>query len=431
MTETKPVLIADAGYYYGTTEKPLNFYIPYDGARQVNYSLGDYGAGGTSASGMLPAGMVANGWHHVAVVEQNKKIRLYVDYVQYGEVAVTSTQTLDSKGGTVPANVRDLVLGNYLQHCKISCVRVMKRALEPDEFMYASNLPTCVPRTVFQWSLDNKDPSPSTNIVSTYAAANPDLYISKASTFTGEGTPSAAEVPIFGLVDACRYARCDVINGDAGRRLDECCMYFNSPDVSPAASSVYRTGSDIRIAADEGAEFSKTSPFTAEAFFKFDRTEWLKSTSQYSKPPYDRVILMSRIATSGESRVAWSVALVNAATPEDTELELTSSWGSGSASEGSGSGKFGDGKWHHVAVTYDPTLRKMCAYFDYQLVSEVSLGGAVDCGTTGYISIGTGPAAEGHNFMGWVDEVRYSRVALQPSQFLKLENHRGASLLFH
>ena len=85
------------------------------------------------------------------------------------------------------------------------------------------------------------------------------------------------------------------------------------------------------------------------------------------------------------------------------------------------SAKIEDGRWHHVALSYDSATRKVLIYKDYEQVHE---------GTTinplwldsGSIQIGAGDMA----FDGWIDEVRLTDRVLTPSQFLHVVKKSGS-----
>ena len=100
-----------------------------------------------------------------------------------------------------------------------------------------------------------------------------------------------------------------------------------------------------------------------------------------------------------------------------------------------------DGKWHHIAVTYRPNPEdagKFTAtgYIDYKVACSTTWLGHLDFESEGYkpddvrfagqhnISDGNGHK----NFGGLIDELRFSDVALEPSQFLRAEHAPGFSI---
>ena len=78
-----------------------------------------------------------------------------------------------------------------------------------------------------------------------------------------------------------------------------------------------------------------------------------------------------------------------------------------------------DGNWHHVAFTYDGTTAKL--YVDYVLKASKAWSYPIDynADNAGKLSIcGFDKQTYGH-WNGFIDEVRISDVALDPSQFLR------------
>ncbi|MCR5751400.1 MAG: LamG domain-containing protein [Kiritimatiellae bacterium] len=90
-----------------------------------------------------------------------------------------------------------------------------------------------------------------------------------------------------------------------------------------------------------------------------------------------------------------------------------------------------DGKWHHVAMTYDKTDGVCRVYVDYaqSFTFSPAGGGAIsylDSSEYTNFHIGGYPFVSngsniGRKFDGCIDELRVSDVALQPSQFLRFE----------
>jgi len=75
-----------------------------------------------------------------------------------------------------------------------------------------------------------------------------------------------------------------------------------------------------------------------------------------------------------------------------------------------------DGKWHHVAVTYDCPTRKATLYIDYATQWSMVTSHEVVY-TNNSLFFGKG-AGSNWAFDGWLDEIRLSDTVLQPQQFL-------------
>ena len=78
-----------------------------------------------------------------------------------------------------------------------------------------------------------------------------------------------------------------------------------------------------------------------------------------------------------------------------------------------------DGKWHHVAFTYDGENVRL--YFDYNLEQTVSLAGGIGYaeGDFGRLCLGSNDKVSYGRWNGWIDELRISDVALPPESFIR------------
>lgn len=92
-----------------------------------------------------------------------------------------------------------------------------------------------------------------------------------------------------------------------------------------------------------------------------------------------------------------------------------------------------DGRWHHVAITYDPRSEGetavMTLWVDYENVKSWEFEGpkTFDYKDKQYFLIGSNTVQAGRNFPGEIDEVRLSDTALDASQFLRCAPLPGAS----
>ena len=79
-----------------------------------------------------------------------------------------------------------------------------------------------------------------------------------------------------------------------------------------------------------------------------------------------------------------------------------------------------DGKWHHLAITYDGST--VCAYVDYVLITSIAWSSGLVYGSNdnSKLCIGGFDAATYGNWPGCIDEVRISDEALPPEKFLHI-----------
>ena len=86
------------------------------------------------------------------------------------------------------------------------------------------------------------------------------------------------------------------------------------------------------------------------------------------------------------------------------------------------SARVDDGRWHHLAVTYDFGARKARSYVDYACINTLD----IDANAVGFYHPENSPLLIGGNdlnstrrFCGDIDEVRISNEALPPEKFLR------------
>jgi hypothetical protein len=125
---------------------------------------------------------------------------------------------------------------------------------------------------------------------------------------------------------------------------------------------------------------------------------------------FPQIIGRTRLSTSG---VSWSLALNSAGNLRarfDTQVPPGTS---GFNQYFESAAKVEDGKWHHVALTYDWPTKTVRLYADCAKVVENVLTGQLVL-DNGDIRIGNGDQA----FDGWIDEVRLTARVLTPAEFL-------------
>ena len=76
-----------------------------------------------------------------------------------------------------------------------------------------------------------------------------------------------------------------------------------------------------------------------------------------------------------------------------------------------------DGEWHHAALVYDAAKYRVSAYLDYNLVSQS--GNVTNLNyATAQLFVGRSEGTRGQDFNGWIDDVRVTKRALGPEEFL-------------
>ena len=440
-----------AGYGDSATHSAaLNLYMPfamgssYANGRQFRVAVGSY-SGSYVASSSTQYDLWDGYWHHVALVETNSVVAasgelpettnyfvtVYVDYVARVSLKTAGAFTLDASDANV-------LLGNNADHAKYSCLRATARALKRSEFLRASNCETYWPKTVFHWTLDGKEesafPTVLTNAVVSFHELNSNVYSSAQAALTGNGGVTIPSLASYSSRTKSAGAPVCDGEGDKNPRANGGCAYISSGSTgedgfrtsaylgisTSAASSAYAAGRGFSV-----------GDFTAEGFFKFDKTAWLDGIGTYAaeKP---RLTLMTRTRTANTgSKSAWVVTLQGASS-SNAYLQLGSySEGGEGSTANSARGVMVDKRWHHVAVTYDSAAGRLVGYLDYKPFATNELSAALSYTAQSSFFVGLGTSVNNNGFHGWVDEVRYSRECLDPSEFLRIDAVPGTTIIVY
>jgi hypothetical protein len=103
---------------------------------------------------------------------------------------------------------------------------------------------------------------------------------------------------------------------------------------------------------------------------------------------------------------------------------------SGSTHDIQSKNRVDDGAWHHLAFVYDIGAAKTKLYVDYALQGS----GSVTLGTSGPANASAGAqdiASARQYFPGWMDELRITRRALGPEEFMIADPAGAAGVLVH
>ena len=369
-------------------------------------------------------------WHHTAIRYKNGKAGFVMDYTKIaGDVTMSIAPTNDPVAMLLPAT------GSY--HARISCIRVTKKYLSPEEFCVVSNDPDCYPRTVFHWSLDGEageqSPSVATNraLESSASVVNSGQVVMKK--FTGHGTYCAdtngnrsvfcAELPKGQARNRVFEGRKGDLRGDnlTSLRIPTLPLSVSAPTTEP----IWTTGTKLTI--DTTSFQPVDSSFTMEVFAKMNYDDWDINT-QYTSGLRRRTTIMGMYGGYGFS--AWNLHIVPSVTGNDT-LKLEAYEASVTdARTMSAAVAFSRNGWHHVAVTYDASTNKLRLYVDYEQAGTLTLSGPLKFGTLSSQSYSVGGGLNNHSFDGWVDEVRLVRECLSPDKFLWLSSGLGMTLMF-
>lgn len=149
---------------------------------------------------------------------------------------------------------------------------------------------------------------------------------------------------------------------------------------------------------DDSGHSLRPSSFTLEAFFKWDVSKPLNSSGTAGIVGYVRDDVIS--CGYGLGLFGQSVrARFNDGEEKtlDAVIDLT------------------DGKWHHLALTFDGDSKEAKLWVDYRLSGSLTLAAAISYVDGKPFCIG---CFGGRGMLGWVDEVRLSDMVLEPDDFL-------------
>ena len=322
-------------------------------------------------------------WHHMAVTFDfgTRKVYSYVDYVRI------STATMNEKavGFYHPPN-SPLQIGGNASHTtrrhngEIDEVRISDEALPPEKFLRYIPMREIDGDTMYYLPFD----AGAEDWFSKTA-----LPINAATNIVGTITVEKNAVPVEGA------SVTNDVPGDGIRNG----VY--APDRFPNGGSTHLPVS--AVGSHNGVSFLLTDPnnlvtvsnFTFEAFVKTDRETTKPENSQYADS--------FAIFQSGYMKV-----LMNG-----SNKQLLFRY-NGTNMTDRYVGRIDDGLWHHVAYVYDAAAEKMTGYVDYKQVTTAVVGPG---GHAINIRI-SGESAGYQTLPGCVDEVRITRRALSPTEFL-------------
>jgi len=341
-------------------------------------------------------------WHHVALVVdqtgETKTVRLYRDYKLRGTESLAANLTSvvrESDSKWYVAGSGD----GYEFNGWIDSVRVTLRALEPQEFLWGEGMSigrfpagSTLAHVKFDGSINAADPDGGTFLNGVNVAAK------------DGGIPAAFsdDVPGARIVDG--------VGGEVLSKNNTQSLYFSASKVS------WTNANDIYYLSKTLDGDDRTS-WTVEFFMKANsgQAQWAR--------------LMSALGDGNWG--TWSPYIIEYKTGAK-RFALNGSGNKPSLNFGT---DVCDGKWHHVAFSFepnndrpDPTNSVARVYVDYgePAVAQTPnifkypenmhfvIGGVGGSGETGYV--------------GFIDELRVSAGALTPSQFLRAEKAPGLSI---
>ena len=370
-------------------------------------------------------------WHHWAMVYKNGTMTCYGDRVYSNSAAMSFSAAKDAV----------MELGHKVLRGYVSCLRVTKRALTTDGFIYATECPTCLPadpRTVFHWSLDGAvgtSPSVLTNCVPDESPFVTNFF-SLTKGRQGDGVVALDKVTGAGVTQVAtapggrRHTLVDARDGSAVRENGG----GDFLEVTgPTAAGGEVTGPYLSLPVGAFTPFNDS--FTLECFMRFDRASWYAKSESPNKALNKYIALMGFLV--GYSRpFGWRFHMIPPSRDGDYATFDISAYHKSYKLESTDkaySKLFGsDSNWHHLAVTYDIAERKFTAICDYvhQIASLTMTEPMFDPDVTA-ASYFIGGGISQQPIEGCIDEVRLSRGVLTADEMIHLAKPpTGLMLIF-
>ena len=329
-------------------------------------------------------------WHHVAVTHDDatRLTSIYVDYVKYGYWYTTSNVVYDV--------TRSLFMGRGAGDGRcldgwLDEPRISDTVLQPSQFLSTGSVPV---DAQLYWQFDDAQTLPCAATSLVCETGSPWMN-GTAKAINGAITNPlfSAEVPLANTRKITQGYKGAVVNPTNSGSLFFINAGLPANTNSSAGGQVSANG------------FQQPTNFTAEAFIRVNRhANWMLivGKSRYSDYPSWSLSLDSAGCVRSRFDTFADGGSITNGTPGFNQV-----FGTGVSVE--------DGKWHHVALTYETAAKRVKIYVDYSLkLTGTTVNPIVY--TTGDIMIGNGAGEMA--FDGWIDEVRITPRLLATTEFL-------------
>jgi hypothetical protein len=335
-------------------------------------------------------------WHHVAVTYDTptKKATFYIDYITQWNMTTTHEVTYTNFSLFIGKGAGS----NQAFDGWMDEIRISDTVLKPSQFLSTATVPV---DAQLYWQFDDAAIVPSTATSLVCEVGSPVMNGTAKLAGGGSVIPAfSTAVPLTNTRKITQGYRGAVVNASNSSSLLFVNTGLPTNTNSPAGGQVSASG------------FQSPSNFTAEAFIKVNRhvnyaliigKVRIADNPSWSMEVEAGGTLRCRLDTYPES---WNLAAHTYG--ENAAVGCNQTFGSGVSVE--------DGRWHHVALSYETATKNVKLYLDYVLkVSTATINPIVY--TTGDILIGNGAGELA--FDGWIDEVRITPRLLGTNEFLR------------
>ena len=360
----------------------------------------------TSTELQTPVSNVVGGdWHHIALVvdKTNQRAALYLD----GKAVRVAENFVLASGVSTASNAdyKYLKIGdgytgnseNALHHLSIDEFRITRRALAPQEFLMAGTALSAAAREEL-----------ATGSMRALIGFEGDLSVEPSCAAAPDGSSTATTVSMTYSPDVPGIPGGRLLDGNSNviRESNASSMCFSGATSDTASQRLFFER-NILLERD-------MKSMTAEFFMKGTKNQanaWTTILRMYGNANASDSSPFRRLWSVGYSDVNGHIYVImdyNDATQATYVPDNTIS--------------FADGRWHHIAVTFEPngnggTDCKL--YRDYkQLGTTKTFNGELQVG-----DYGTSSFAIGSRYNGYIDEVRISKGVLTVDQMLHVEKY--------
>jgi len=376
------------------TSEKWAIYMELDGRIAVRFN-GNVWYSGNSMPGTMK---INDGrWHHIAVTWNGSTIKIYVDYAM--DKKGDNSDRAYSKSGTIDYTGTATWMGGYGSYDNsaggrrfpglIDEVRISSVALTPDQFLRLVPATGADAETALRLRFDS-DASASFSETEVLGGTFENQFVyhavagagcSSIDTENKAGDTMADGVFAEGVVNTASFGQATNAAGKAN--------YF---EVTKATSLVWPDGCDAS---------ATNHNYTIEAFFR----------TRSSSPVRQNIV---KFGTDAHLPAQFITGDANHSHQMDFIYNAAGTWKS---FQTPADRPVDDGGWHHLAFVSDASNRLMRAYLDYELFNTVTA--VYDKVEKGYpLVIGAKENASGQFFDGWIDDVRITKRALRPEEFL-------------
>ena len=331
-------------------------------------------------------------WHHVAYTYDGTVVKLYIDHT------LDKTYSLDATGTISYGDNNAVYIGGYDNYFNngygyrrfpglIDEVRVSNVALQPEQFLRMRPL-DMDPDELVRVSFDPGEFGVLANNINLSDMRAPGAQKAEYKTVSGADASAFDTTTKAGAIMAAK-SETDIWLADAA-------SFHQATNGVGKANYVQMQYISKLLYGNDGAAAS----YTVELFYKTRST--VRGTEQ------QRQVLMKFSGTP------YFNVLFNAV---GSNLLYVPRTDNANQYLGSRFSNADDGKWHHVAVVVDGAAQAMNFYFDYTL--DQTKSGTLPAVGSGYsFFFGAKENGGGQWFDGWLDDIRVTRRALAPSEFL-------------